>query len=100
MSSAQYAAYRLNRHKLLISCATLAIAAAALTSTRARAQAFQGSQATASGTVSYNRSTPGSETITIGSNTATINWTPSDAQGSGAIDFLPHGNTAWVDYDQ
>ena len=77
MSTYVYPAYRPNRQKFLISCATLAIAAAALSPQRARAQAFQGTPTTAAGAVSYSRTTPGSETITIGSNTATINWAPS-----------------------
>src|SRR5690349_5282796 len=94
MSCAQYTAFRLNRHQLLISCATLAIAAAALAPTRARAQAFQGTPTTAAGTVTFDRATAGVETINVGSSTATINWAPTDAQGTGNINFLPQGNTA------
>jgi len=86
-------AYRLKRHTLLVSCATLAISVA-LTPGRAWAQAFQGTPTTASGTITYSRSTPGSETVTVGSSTATINWAPSDTSGTGNIDFLPLGNTA------
>src|SRR5579884_2355892 len=93
MSHASYRAYRLKRHKLLVSCATLAISVA-LTPGRAWAQAFQGTPTTASGTITYSRSTPGSETVTVGSSTATINWAPSDTSGTGNIDFLPLGNTA------
>ena len=52
MSHAMYPAYRLKRHKLLVSCATLAITVA-LTPRRAWAQAFQGTPTTVSGTVSY-----------------------------------------------
>src|SRR6476661_7677514 len=94
MSSAQFAAYRLKRHKLLISCATLAIAAAALTPTRARAQAFQGTPTTSAGTITFDRATAGIETINVGSTTATINWAPTDVQGTGNINFLPQGSTA------
>ena len=93
MSHAAYRPYRLKRQRLLISCATLAITVA-LTPQRAWAQAFQGTPSTVSGTVAYNRSTPGSETVTIGSGTATINWAPNDAQGTGHIDFLPNGSSA------
>ena len=93
MSHALYPGYRLKRHRLLVSCATLAISVA-LTPQRAWAQAFQGNPTTASGTVTYARSTPGSETITIGSGTATINWAPSDTEGTGNINFLPAGNTS------
>src|SRR6478672_11138787 len=94
MTTVVYPAYRRKRQKLLISCATLAIAAAALAPQRARAQAFQGTPTTAAGTISYDRATPGSETVTVGSSTATINWSPSDAQGTGNINFLPSGNSA------
>src|SRR5205085_731481 len=94
MLTAVYPAYRLKRQKFLISCATLAIAAAALAPQRARAQAFQGSPTPAAGTVTFDRSTPGSETVTVGSSTATINWTPSDNQNLGNINFLPSGSSA------
>src|SRR6185437_4102360 len=86
-------AYRLKRHTLLVSCATLAISVA-LTPGRAWAQAFQGTPTTASGTITYDRSTPGTEMVTVGSSTATINWAPSDTSGTGNVNFLPLGNTA------
>ncbi|HWJ38917.1 MAG TPA: hypothetical protein VNR86_09190, partial [Sphingomicrobium sp.] len=85
---------RHRRPEFLISCATIALAAATLAPSRAMAQAFQGVPATLNGTVSYARSTPGSETVTIGSSTATINWTPDSTQGTGNVNFLPSGNTA------
>src|SRR3954447_12595817 len=94
MSTVVYPAYRPTRHKFLISCATLAIAAAALAPQRAKAQAFQGTPTTAAGSVSYDRATPGSETITVGSTSATINWAPSDVQGTGNVNFLPTGSVA------
>ncbi|HKP35179.1 MAG TPA: hypothetical protein VJT70_10430, partial [Sphingomicrobium sp.] len=94
MPTVAYHEYRQDRQKLLISCATIAIALAATAPQKARAQAFQGSPTTAAGTVDYARATPGSETITIGSSTATINWVPSDVEGVGNINFLPVGNTA------
>ena len=93
MPQALYPAYRLKRHRLFVSCATLAITVA-LTPQRAWAQAFQGAPATVAGTVSYARGNPGTETITVGSSTATINWTPSDTEGAGNINFLPAGNIA------
>lgn len=47
------------------------------------------------GTVVRTPTSPTTETITIGSQTASINWVPFDRQiGGGAIDFLPSGNTA------
>ena len=81
MPQALYPAYRLKRHLLFVSCATLAITVA-LTPQRAWAQAFQGAPATVAGTVSYARGNPGTETITVGSSTATINWTPSEKRRS------------------
>lgn len=83
------------RRALLLSCASLAIATAALFPQQARAQAFQGTPTTTAGNVGYDRATPGVETITVNTNTATINWTPTGAlNGAGRYDFLPAGNTA------
>src|SRR3954452_17991796 len=84
---------RLKRHKLLVSCAALAITVA-LTPQRAWAQAYQGTPTTTGGTVTYDRSTPGSETITVGTASAIVNWAPTDTSGTGNIVFLPAGNTA------
>ena len=81
------------RRKLLLSCASVAIATAALTPQKARAQAFNGTPTTSVGTIGYNRGTPGIETVTVGSATATIDWSP-DNSGSGNIIFLPSGNIA------
>ncbi|HTD76694.1 MAG TPA: hypothetical protein VK898_03585, partial [Chloroflexota bacterium] len=94
MSQIVYPAYRLKRHKLLLSCATVAIATAALAPQRASAQAFQGAPTTTAGTATFSRSTPGVETVTVGTSTATINWAPSDTQGIGHVNFLPEGNIA------
>src|SRR3954464_5618973 len=93
MTRVAYPAYRLKRHRLLVSCATLAITVA-LTPQRAWAQAFQGTPTTVSGTVSFVRDTPGTETVTVGSTNATVNWAPSDTSGSGNVIFLPVGNSA------
>jgi len=84
---------RLKRHKLLVSCAALAITVA-LTPQRAWAQAFQGTPTVTGGSVSFNRSTPGSETVTVSTGSAIVNWAPTDTQGTGDINFLPAGNTA------
>src|SRR5204863_3617520 len=54
----------------------------------------QGAPAVATGTATFSRATPGTETVTVGSASATVNWTPTDAQGTGNINFLPAGNTA------
>ncbi|MFL6752380.1 MAG: DVUA0089 family protein, partial [Sphingomicrobium sp.] len=84
----------IKRKALMISCASAAIAAAALAPQDARAQAFNG---TFTNSAAATRSTgTNSETITINpgaSGGVTINWTPNNA-GTGTIDFLPSGNTA------
>ncbi|HEU0098274.1 MAG TPA: hypothetical protein VFQ67_05805 [Allosphingosinicella sp.] len=74
---------------LLLGAATLAFAAAG----RASAQAFQGNPSFAAG-FGTRVTAPGTETITIDSPTAIINWDPTDMAGLGTIDFLPAGNTA------
>lgn len=83
------------RKVLMISCASAALATAALFPQAARAQAFQGSIASSTGSVTRSTPTSTTETLTIGTNTATINWTPTNQQqGGGPINFLPSGNTA------
>ena len=86
------------RNALMVSCASAAVAASILLPQRASAQAapgaFQGSIQSSTGT--YTRATNGAnETITIGSPTATLNWSPYDgATGGGPIDFLPANHVA------
>ena len=78
-----------------MNCAPLAMAAVLMPyEVRAQTGAFQGAITGVSGTV--DRAVSGNnETLTIGSKTATINWSPYDHQtGGGAIDFLPAGNVA------
>jgi len=88
-------AYRASRKSFLISCATAAIAAACLLPQQARAQAFQGTISSSTGSVSRTNSSATSETITVGTPTATINWTPTGRPNTnGNIDFLPTGNVA------
>ena len=88
-------AYRQSRNGLFISCATVAMATAALLPQKAQAQAFQGNVTSTTGTVTRANTTATSETITIGSPTATINWTPTgQANANGNLDFLPSGNVA------
>jgi filamentous hemagglutinin family protein len=80
------------RSALLMSCAVLATG---LVPECLFAQAFQGSINSSAGSVTRTPTTGTTETITIGSSKATINWSPSDTQkGGGAINFLPAGNTA------
>jgi hypothetical protein len=59
---------------------------------RADAQAFDATPKTVAGTVSYDRATPGVETVTIDSQSAIINWTPT-SPGNPYV-FLPAGNVA------
>ncbi len=85
-----------SRKALLMSCASVALAATAAAPQSASAQAFQGTITSSTGSVT--RTWPGTgannETIVIGSNTATINWSPTNQQGTGTIDFMPSGTTA------
>jgi hypothetical protein len=87
---------RIKRQPLLLSgCAVAAALAVTGQSAPVRAQAFQGTPTTVSGTVSFNRTTPNFETITVDSPTAIVNWTPTDtAIGGGTINYLPAGATA------
>jgi hypothetical protein len=87
---------RIKRQPLLLSgCAVAAALAVTGQSAPVRAQAFQGTPTTVSGTVSFNRTTPNIETITVDSPTAIVNWTPTDtAIGGGTINYLPAGATA------
>src|SRR5215208_5590095 len=85
------------RTRRVYSC-SLAASLAVLGYTPAREQSapggFQGSITSYTGTVDRAVSV-NSETITIGSPTARINWSPYDGElGTSPIDFLPAGNTA------
>jgi hypothetical protein len=92
---------RTTKRKLLWSCAAAALVVTAGTTAReARAQAFAGAPTlpnpniAVSGSATRTITSPTAETITVGTPTATINWIPSDNDGSGTIDFLPNGNVA------
>ena len=83
------------RHLLMMSCATAALATAALLPRPANAQAFQGNITSSTGGVVRSPTSGTSETLTIGSDRAVINWSPTNQQqGGGTIDFLPNGNVA------
>ena len=80
------------RKALLISCASAALAAGALAPQKARAQAFNADPTTVVGNVSYSRSTPGIETVTLNSgNNAVLNWAPNVAPNR----LRCTGSTAW-----
>src|SRR6185503_6979002 len=93
-------AYRATRNKLLISCATVAIATMAVMPQKARAQAapqgaFRGGITSDSGNVTRTPVTDTTETITIDGNLATINWNPTgQINTDGNMVFLPDGNVA------
>jgi filamentous hemagglutinin family protein len=76
------------RPALLFGCALGAFSL----SGEARAQAFNADPTTVSGSVGYDRGTPGVETIRIDSQSAIINWVPN--VGGSPIIFLPAGNVA------
>ena len=59
----------------------------------ARADGFQATPTVVSGTVSFDRTPPTSETVTLDSPRAVINWAPYDVAGAGPIDFLPLANS-------
>ena len=89
------------RRRLMWSCAAAAIAVTAgNTAQQARAQAFAGTPTLPNPNIAVDGSatrtiTGGTtETITVSTNKATINWTSTDNAGSGTIDFLPAGNVA------
>ena len=95
------------RSKLLMSSASVAIAAVALAPQPARAQslppsgAFQGTTGGVTGNLATigaaTRSTgTGTDTITVSTQNTQIDWTPFDqATGTTApIEFLPSANTA------
>lgn len=58
-------------------------------------KAFQGSYNVRSGDAYVSQgSTTNSDTISLNSSQAVIDWTPDDTGSTGAIDFLPQGKTA------
>jgi hypothetical protein len=86
----------MKRQPLLSSCAVAAAMVAVGYGAPAWAQAFQaGTPTVALGSAVRNITSPTSETITIDSATAVLNWTPTDsAVGPGSINYLPTGNVA------
>ena len=70
-----------------VSLATLAFALGAPHAVRAAA--FLGTPATVSGSVSYARTALNSETITVDSARAIVNWTPTDSGVNGAPQARP-----------
>ena len=79
------------RSSLMVGCAACGLAMN-LPSV-ARAQAFQAFPTTQAGSVSYDRATPGVETVTVSSNSAIISWQLFSSTDNPYI-FLPAGNVA------
>ena len=78
-----------SRAALRIGCALAALAAPGA----AGAQAFTANPTTVHGSVTYDRATPGVETVTVNSPSAVINWNFVSPIGNPIV-FLPAGNTA------
>jgi len=89
------------RTSLLLSCALGAVLSVLGATETARAQvqtdapmgAFRGTPTTSAGSITRTTGT-GTETITVNTAKAIINWSPFDTVGTGTIDFLPRGNMA------
>lgn len=80
------------RTRMLLGCALAALVAAP---GAARAQAFNANPAVVAGSVTFDRATPGVETITVETPSAVINWTPIfSPPAPDPIVFLPGGNVA------
>ncbi len=90
--TARRAAWR--RH-LFTGCALGATFGLLAQGERASAQAFNATPVTQSGSVTYNRGTPGTETVTVNTPTAIVGWNinPPSQPGDPYV-FLPAGNTA------
>lgn len=80
------------RVELLMSCGAAAVALVAGAG-QASAQAFQADHMVVAGSVTRN-SGPATDTITVDSPTAIVNWDPFPDEGTGVIDFLPAGHIA------
>ena len=87
---------RARRRSFLFSCAFGSSLALAAPGGAAYAQAVNADPTTTAGAVSYSRfgsPTPGSETVTVQSQTAIIDWRPNPAPPPGGpYVFLPDGN--------
>ena len=84
---------RAQRRTLMLGCALGTALALGTAAQRAGAQAFDSTPTTAFGAVTYDRATPGVETVQIESNTAVIDWRPIGTP-VGEYLFLPGGNVA------
>ncbi|WP_370297929.1 beta strand repeat-containing protein [Qipengyuania mesophila] len=79
---------------LLLSAASLAMASALLLPSAAQAQAFNGTPSVVRGSATIDRSVAKTDTITVSTRTAVIDWTPFEDGSGKAKTFLPRGSTA------
>ena len=85
----------LRRSSLLLGGAGLAIAAALALPSQARAQAFNAGFEFVRGDGTVNRQVANTDTITITTSTAVLDWTPFEDESGNALTFLPNGRTAF-----
>jgi hypothetical protein len=93
--AARRSGFRNRRQGLLLGAALGVVLGTVLPAGRADAQTSGGFQGTPSfdpAKVDIVRGA-NTDTITLKAPVATINWTPTDNQGTGPINFLPQGNT-------
>ncbi|MEZ5707793.1 MAG: hypothetical protein R3E02_00220 [Blastomonas sp.] len=84
---------RFSRLALASSAIALSAGLALGTSERAHAQSFQGTPTITQGNATFDRTTPGSETITVIDDQTIITWDTNDtAIGGGLITFLGSGD--------
>jgi len=76
------------KRMLMLGCAVGGVCCVAVPYAQVDAQAFNANPKTVAGNVSYDRATAGVETITVETQSAIIDWTPT------AGIFLPAGDTA------
>lgn len=87
--------FRARRSRLLAGCALGGTLLLACQAERAAAQAINATPGLQAGSVTFSRNTtptPGSETVTVNSDTAIVSWTVGTPP-PGPINFLPTGNT-------
>ncbi|MEQ8772072.1 MAG: hypothetical protein RIC51_04450, partial [Erythrobacter sp.] len=83
------------RARLMLGCGGAALALSlALSPGKAQAQAFQATDSVVQGSATRTVTGANSETITVDTPTAVIDWTPQEDGAGDALDFLPTGATA------
>lgn len=80
--------------RLALLASACALAPALVAPGAAHAQAFAGGATVTAGAATRNVTTGTTETITVFSPSAIIDWKPEDVLGLGPVNFLPAGNIA------